>query len=199
MEAYADQTLDLFDGTWPKAEPFYRAPLYSYALAAMLWLARSLTDVAIVQAVLFAAAIVLIMLTTRIEGGRLAGWIAGLALLSYGGAAYWIVIPHSTLVELFLACLLLFLLAVLRQVIRGLSEGSEGERAPRRQRESAKASLNSAPAGGGESEHAATERSAAFPHHAWILAATGAEPPVAPGLCTNACVPTPLSLLSLPP
>ena len=46
-----------------------------------------------------AAAVVLIMLTTRIEGGRLAGgWIAGLALLSYGGAAYWIVIPHSTLV-----------------------------------------------------------------------------------------------------
>ncbi len=114
MYTYISHANGILNGEWPEADPFYRAPLFSYALALMGLVGKTQVGVTLIQAVFFSFSVGLVMLTAQIETGRLGGWIAGILLLLYGGAACWIVVLHSTIIELFLASLLLFLVTVFR-------------------------------------------------------------------------------------
>ncbi len=114
MYTYISHANGILNGEWPKAEPFYRAPFFSYALAFMGLIGTTHVGVTLIQAILFSFSVGLVMMTAQLEIGRLGGWIAGILLLFYGGAACWIIVLHSTIMELFLASLLLFLITAFR-------------------------------------------------------------------------------------
>jgi 4-amino-4-deoxy-L-arabinose transferase-like glycosyltransferase len=125
MRVYVDQAFGILDGgTWPEEKPFYRAPLYPYALAMMMAVKRTLFGVAVFQAVLYALSTVLVMLTARRIGGTLAGWIAASCLVLYGGAMYFVTVLHSTVVEMFLAALFLYVWTLLRAQLRSSKDSS---------------------------------------------------------------------------
>ena len=130
MEVYVQQARGIHAGSWPEAKPFYRAPLYPYALAAMGRLTRSKLGLALLQGLLFALAVGLTTRAACIDGGRYCGLAAGLVLLFYGGAVYWAAFFHSTIVELFLGALFLFLWALWRSRFRALEDDAPAYGSP---------------------------------------------------------------------
>ena len=118
MRTYVDHAFGINEGTWPDEQPFYRAPLYPYALAIMMTAGRTMFGVALIQSLLYALTVVLVMLTARLSGGRAAGWIAATCLILYGGAMYFVAVLHSTIVEMFLAALFMYVWIVLCQRLK---------------------------------------------------------------------------------
>ncbi|MDP7397288.1 MAG: hypothetical protein QGF67_05310 [Lentisphaeria bacterium] len=118
MRTYVDHAFGISEGTWPDEKPFYRAPLYPYALAMMMAAGRTMFGVAMIQSLLYALTVVLVMLAARLSGGRAAGWIAASCLILYGGAMYFVAVLHSAIVEMFLAALFMYLWILLCQRLK---------------------------------------------------------------------------------
>ena len=58
MRTYVDHAFGINEGTWPDEKPFYRAPLYPYALATMMSAGRTMFGVALIQSLLYALTVV---------------------------------------------------------------------------------------------------------------------------------------------
>ena len=118
MGAYLKNARDVWEGTWPGDKPYYRAPLYSYALALIYLVGQgNLLAMAALQGLLMWGAVMLTAASGDRLTGRWGGWISGLSLLLYGGAIYWAPIFHSTTVEVFLMASTLFFLVAFRNKV----------------------------------------------------------------------------------
>lgn len=114
MKFYMENASGLLDGTWP-VKPFFRAPLYSYFLAGLLLICDSVLWIVIVQ--LFFASFT-VWLTSKLGTmlfNKATGVIAAMLLTFYGGYVYFIAIPHTAVLEVFLATLSLYLIYLLRE------------------------------------------------------------------------------------
>ena len=101
-------------GDWVGQGVFYQAPLYPYSLGLLYVLfGRDLTLVRIVQAVLGAAATVVIALAGRRLFGSRAGLAAGLLLALYAPAIFFDGLLQKATLDLVLLCWLLWLVALL--------------------------------------------------------------------------------------
>jgi len=69
MSAYILQANGILNSEWPDATPFFRAPLYSYCLALMGFIGKSLIGVTLLQAILFSVTVVLVMKTASMAFG----------------------------------------------------------------------------------------------------------------------------------
>ncbi len=118
MQVYLGQARGLLDGSWPGFEPFAGAPLYPFVLAPLMLSSLKFIAVCWLQTLIFALSAVLVMLTARQLAGRVAGWFAGLGLLLYGGAFFWVMVLHSVVVELFLVSAFSYLLVLWQQRLR---------------------------------------------------------------------------------
>ncbi len=104
-------------GTWPGAEPFFRAPLYVYFLAALTWLferalglASARLPIALAQALISAAGAGLVALCAERAWGRRAGWMGGLLFAATWTSIYF---AGEMLLETLAATLGLLLIWVL--------------------------------------------------------------------------------------
>ncbi len=118
MEGYLYKAHGFWQGYWPPPEPHYQAPLYTYFLALLLVACKSLLQLFLAQGVCYAISITLMVATVGIELGTTAAFIAGLLLIGYGGALYSVNIVHSTVLELLLASILVFSVAIWRRNLR---------------------------------------------------------------------------------
>ncbi len=109
MAEFIRKGAGLVDGTWPRGQAYFQAPLYSYLLAGAAYLGLTLFDFLLVQGVMYAGSAVLAMSIARSFAGRAAGWIAGILMLAYGGGLFYVAAAHSTITELFLATVFLAL------------------------------------------------------------------------------------------
>ena len=107
MAAYLDHARQIISLRLPD-EPFYRAPLYSFFLAGVLLFSDKILAIAIVQGILMVVTVLLTYHIGKLLFGRNTGMIAALLLTFYGGYFYWVIIPHSAILEAFLASLAIY-------------------------------------------------------------------------------------------
>ncbi len=112
MAAYMEHAHEILDGRMRK-EPFYRAPLYSFFLAAVFIFSEKILAIALLQSVLFAATAFLVFETTRLFFGRGAGFLSVSLILLSGFFQFWVIIPHTAVLEAFLSSLSLYALSLL--------------------------------------------------------------------------------------
>jgi tetratricopeptide (TPR) repeat protein len=103
---------------------FYQAPLYAYFLGAIDTLGGSLLAVRVCQAIVGAAACALLARAGARLFGRGAGLAAGLMLALYAPAIFFDGLIQKSVLDTFLLCLLLSLLAGL------MADATSSERAP---------------------------------------------------------------------
>ncbi len=107
MSAYIEHAGKIIALDLPK-EAFYRAPLYSFFLVPIMLVSKKIVAIAIVQAFLLVATVYLTFQIGNFFFDKNAGLIAALILIFYGAYFYWIIIPHTAIVEAFLCALSIY-------------------------------------------------------------------------------------------
>ena len=99
-------------GDWLGTDVFYQAPLYPYFLGAVYTtLGHSLLAARIVQAIIGAAACLLLGLAAERLFSRRAGWVAGLGLAIYAPAIFFDALIQKTVLDVFFVCLAVWILS----------------------------------------------------------------------------------------
>ena len=99
-------------GDWLGTDVFYQAPLYPYFLGAVYTtLGHSLLAARIVQAIIGAAACLLLGLAAERLFSRRAGWVAGLGLAIYAPAIFFDALIQKTVLDVFFVCLAMWILS----------------------------------------------------------------------------------------
>lgn len=107
MSFYLKNATGIMNGTWPNG-PFFRAPLYSFILAGLLFIKNSILWIAFVQSIVSALTVWLTCKLGERLFNPLTGIVAALGLSLYGGYTYFVIIPHTTVFEVFLTTLCIY-------------------------------------------------------------------------------------------
>jgi tetratricopeptide (TPR) repeat protein len=111
--AYDQWAQRLVHGGWLPPEVFYQAPLYPYALGFLFVLVgHNLTIVRFVQAIVGSMACGLLCVAASRWFGRRAGIASGVILACYGPALFFDSLLQKSVLDVFLLCVLLLLLAL---------------------------------------------------------------------------------------
>lgn len=114
LGSYMENAKGLIDGTWP-SKPFFRAPLYSFFLAACLAISDSIAWVAFVQIIFTAGIVFLLCKISHILFNKKTGTLATIMLMLYGGFVFITVVLHTAIMEVFFAILAFYALTLLRK------------------------------------------------------------------------------------
>lgn len=124
-KAYNDWALRLAAGDWVGSEIFYQAPLYPYFLGVIHKLfGPGLLPVRIVQALMGAAACVMLARAGRSFFSPAAGWAAGLLLAVYPTAIFFDGLIQKSVLDTFLIASLLCVMGLIRERVEGNDDAS---------------------------------------------------------------------------
>jgi len=107
MASYLENANGIINNTWPN-KAFFRAPLYSYILAVILLIKDSILFIAVIQGLFAFLTLIITYRTSCLLFDRLSAIMTLVILMLYGGYFFWIVVPHSTVFETFLATFALY-------------------------------------------------------------------------------------------
>lgn len=126
MRAYIKNAIGLRNGNWPGAKAFFRAPLYSFFIAFVSLLNSDIFVLTLAQLSLYLATTFITYKIAKALFYESAAYIAMTLLILYGGFVFWIAIPHSTILEVFLASLSFLTLLRLRDNFNYANAGLAG-------------------------------------------------------------------------